>query len=419
MFRKEKLENGITVVTEHVSHVKSVSIGFWVKNGPRYETRKYHGISHFIEHMIFKGTSIRTAQRIAEELDSVGGILNAFTSREYSCLYSKVLSEHLDLAFDVLTDMVQNSVFSDLEIEKEKQVIIEEIKMCEDMPDEAIHDFFVETVWNEHPLGKSILGSDNTINNFNRSELLYYYKHFFNPSNIILSVSGNVTHEEIVEKADSMFNSYNFSSKIKEEEQNSPDFKSTSVYKSRDLEQTHFCLGSKGISQLDNNLYPLIVLNNILGGVTSSRLFQKIREDLGLAYSVFSYHISYNDGGLFLIYAGSSPKNAPIVAKEIMNEIGKIRLEGVTEEELNRTKTQLKGSLFLNMESTSNRMIRLGRTQLSYGKVITLEEIIDKIFKVKTEDIQELAVNLFSKDKIAFAAFGPDNYKFDLNNFFK
>lgn len=416
MCKIEKLENGMAVVTEYIPHVKSVSIGFWVKNGPRYESAKYHGVSHFLEHMIFKGTSSRTAQKIAEELDSIGGVLNAFTSREYSCLYAKVLSEFFDQAFDVLTDMIQNSVFDDLEIEKEKQVVIEEIKMCEDIPDEAIHDFFVEKVWDDHPLGKSILGADETINNLYRDDLLFFYKHFFNSSNIVLSVSGNITHEKIVEKANKIFNGYNVSKKLKNGIQDPPEFKNASVYKSRELEQTHFCLGAKGVSNQDSNLYSLIVLNNILGGAASSRLFQKIREDLGLAYSVFSYHTAYEDGGLFIVYAGSSSQNAPVVAKEILNEIEKIRIEGVTEEELNRTKTQLKGSMFLNMESTSNRMLRLGKSQLSYDRIITLEEIVDKIYEVEPENIQELAANFFSKDKIAFTAFGPENYRFDLDN---
>ncbi|MDK2984960.1 MAG: hypothetical protein PWQ96_602 [Clostridia bacterium] len=412
MYKKETLKNGLRIVTEHLPHVKSAALGFWVKCGSRYEPSTMQGISHFIEHMLFKGTLTRSARDIAEELESVGGVLNAFTGREYSCFYARVLSEHIDLALDILCDMLQNSIFSEDEIQKEKNVVIEEIKMYEDTPDESIHDLFTEVVWNNHPLGKPILGSYDTINNFSRKGIVNYFKDNYIPENIVLSISGNIDHDRIIKKVENMF--VNNDGKRTQINSDCPEFNGAFVYKSKELEQTHFCLGVEGLSQMDQDIYTLMILNNILGGGASSRLFQKIREELGLAYSVYSYQSIYKDKGLFTIYAGTSPKLAPQVVKEIIKEITNLQKHGITAAEVERAKAQLKGNLYLSMESTSNRMSRLGRTELYFDRVVTVEEVVNNFQKVKAEEVQELAQKLLTRDKLAFTAYGPAQYKFDV-----
>ncbi len=414
MYKKEVLSNGLRVVTENIPHVKSAAIGFWIKCGSRYEPDNIHGISHFIEHMLFKGTSSRSAKSIAEEFESIGGYINAFTGREYTCVHARVLSEHLEYALEILMDMLQNSIFHDKEIEKEKNVVMEEIKMYEDTPDDSIHDFYTENVWNNHSLGKSILGNQKTIKDFSRDKIINYFNKYYTGKNIILSVSGNIIHEEIIKKVERLEfknnnnNIFNVNDKL-------PIFHNKYIYKEKELEQTHFCIGTEGLSQNHKDIFALMLLNNILGGGVSSRLFQRIREELGWAYSVFSYQSIYKDKGLFTIYAGTSPKLAPKVVEEIINEIYKIKNKGVNDSELKRTKAQLKGNLYLSMESTSNRMSRLGRTELCYDRIITFEELFEKISKVESEHIQEIIEILF-EDKLSFTAYGPAKYKFNIEN---
>jgi len=405
MWKKTTLENGLRIVTEEVPYVHSAAVGIWVKAGSRNEDEKNHGISHFIEHLLFKGTEKRTAKQIAQELESVGGSINAFTTKEYTCYYVKVLDEHFDLAVDILADMFFNSLFEEQEIAKEKNVIIEEIKMYEDSPDELIHDLFAQTVLRNHPLGRTIIGTKESVSNITRSDILNYMNHNYTPSNTVVAVAGNISHEKVLDKLIKLFGSWTGS--LVETPFLQPNHNAETVLIKKDTEQVQICLGVPGLPRENDDTYTLYVLNNILGGGLSSRLFQEIRENQGLAYSIYSYHSSYNDGGLFTIYAGTSPEKFEEVVELVAKELYKCNKFGISQEELERTKTQIKGNLLLSMESISNRMSRLGRTELCYGRVIPVEEIVEKTSKVTVSQVMGLVENLFRKDKFTLTTLGP------------
>ncbi|WP_227766578.1 M16 family metallopeptidase [Zhaonella formicivorans] len=411
MWKKDTLDNGVRVVTEEVPYAHSAVIGIWVRTGSRNEDETNHGISHFIEHLLFKGTSKRTAKQIAEELETVGGSLNAFTTKEYTCYYAKVLAEHLDLAIDLLSDMFFNSTFLEEDIEKEKNVVLEEIKMYEDSPDELIHDLFAQTVWQNHPLGRTILGTTSSISNLTRPKIIDYYLQKYNPHNVVVAVAGKIKHEEVVDKLQGFF--ANWYKKVGDSKQHGPVPQSAVVLNPKDTEQVQICLGAPGLPQGDENSYALIVLNNILGGGLSSRLFQEIREERGLAYSIYSYHTAYFDSGLFTIYAGTSPNKVREVIELTLKEIAKLKKNGITAEELHRTKEQIKGNLLLSMESVSNRMSRLGRTELCYGRIISAEEIVQKTGEVTAELVYDLCNMLFKAEKFSLTAIGPFQENFD------
>lgn len=404
-YKKSRLDNGIRVVTEKIPYVRSVAIGIWVGAGSRYESCDLGGISHFIEHLLFKGTQKRNAKEIAEALDSVGGYLNAFTSKEYTCFYARVLDEHIDLALDVLSDMVLNSKLNEKDIEKERQVIIEEIKIYEDTPDEMIHDVFCQTIWQDHPLGRPVLGTEDSLNSITRNDLLNYLNQFYIPENIVIAITGNVEHDEIFEKISIFFN--HLENKKLNKKTTKPKDKSRIYNYFKDTSQMQICLGTRGLGQSHPKLYELLILNNILGGGLSSRLVQKIREERGLSYSVFSYHSSFSDTGLFNIYAGTRPENYQEVISLILEEISNIYEKGITEKELINTKEQLKGNLFLGLESISSRMTRLGRSELCLNKIKSPEEVIKNIVKVTREDIYNLVKTLFKKDSFSLATIGP------------
>ena len=296
MWKKTTLENGLRIVTEEVPYVHSAVVGIWVKAGSRNENDKNHGISHLIEHLLFKGTEKRTAKQIAQELETVGGSINAFTTKEYTCYYAKVLDEHIDLAVDILADMFFNSLFDEQEIAKEKNVIIEEIKMYEDSPDELIHDLFAQTVLRNHPLGRTIIGTKESVNSITLSDILSYMNENYTPNNTVIAAAGNISHERIVDKLIKLFGSW--TGNLVETPYLQPDHNSETVLIKKDTEQVQICLGVPGLPRDNDDTYTLYVLNNILGGGLSSRLFQEIRENQGLAYSIYSYHSSYNDGGL-------------------------------------------------------------------------------------------------------------------------
>ncbi len=407
MIKHSLLNNGIKLVTEQMSYVNSVSIGFWIKVGSRNENEQLQGISHFIEHLLFKGTTSRTSKQIAEELETVGGSLNAFTSREYTCIYARVLKEDLCLAIDLLCDMLLNSTFDLNEIEKEKNVVLEEIMMYEDTPDELIHDLFTQKVWHGHSLGRAILGTKETVMGLNRENIIEYFKEYFIPQNIVISAAGNLEHDAIKEELENKFKDFKVEAKNVVEE-SGPEFKSLKFTKIKKTEQTHICLGTKGVSQNSDKLYHLMVFNNILGGGVSSRLFQSVRENMGLAYSIYSYMSSYSDQGLFIIYAGTSPKNVNVVLDEIFKQTNSLSRRDLTLDELQRTKNQLRGNILLNMENVSHRMSRIGRTMMSYGRVVTAEEVIEKINKVSIEDLYELTNILADFDKYSLVSIGPN-----------
>lgn len=405
MFRKEILPNGVRIVTEEMPQVRSVSIGLWVKVGSRDENELNNGISHFIEHLMFKGTTQRTAKQIAEELDAIGGQLNAFTAKEYTCYYAKVMDNHLDIAIDVLTDMFFNSLFDATEIEKEKNVVIEEIKMYEDTPDEQVHDIFASTVWQGHALGRPIIGNEQIINNIKRADIVNYYKTMYTPHNLVISVAGNIKHQEVLERLQPLFGHFNGVSAPKDS--NKPLVNREDLGKYKDTEQVHLCMGTEGLPINHDHIYVLHVINSIMGGGISSRLFQNIREQRGLAYSVYSYQTSYQDAGLFTIYGGLSKNNLDQFMQLVIKEINDFREQSISPDELHRAKEQLKGSMFMGLESASSRMSRIGKGELILGYIHTPEEVANMIDKVTMDQVKNLAEKIFDLDKYSLTTVGP------------
>ncbi|MDK2823071.1 MAG: hypothetical protein PWQ67_1719 [Clostridia bacterium] len=404
-YKKSILSNGVRVVSENIPYVRSVAVGIWVGAGSRFESDEYSGISHFLEHLFFKGTEKRTAKDIAESLDAVGGQLNAFTTKEYTCYYAKVLDEHLDLALDVLADMFYNSKFNEKDIAKEREVIIEEIKMYEDTPDELIHDVFSQTIWAGHPLGRPVLGSEETISTFTRDDFIKFINTHYVPDNIVIALAGKIEHEKVVNSLEQLFGK---AEKGPVEKYPFPPINHADVQNVyRDIGQVQICLGSPGLPQEHPKIYPLYILNSIIGGGLSSRLVQEVREERGLAYSVYSYHSSFSDAGLFTFYAGTRPDNYEQVIQLILKESMKISKEGISDKELKKAKEQLKGSLYLGLESVGSRMTRIGRSELSLNRLITPEEVVANIDKVTSEEVQELAKTIFNPEKFTITTIGP------------
>lgn len=406
MIKKSRLKNGIRLVTEEMPYANSVSIGFWIKIGSRNEEQNFQGITHFIEHLLFKGTEKRTAKQIAEELETVGGTLNAFTSREYTCIYARVLKDDIELAIELLSDMMLNSCFGEEDIKKEKNVVCEEIMMYEDTPDEIIHDIFTQQVWRGHSLGRAILGTKETVSGYTRKDILNYYREFFIPENIIFSAAGNLNHERLEEKLNILLEKVTCE-QIGKEMQANPVFITVRHSKDKDIEQMHICLGTKGLHQNSKDLYALMVFNNLLGGGISSKLFQSVREDMGLAYSIYSYLTVYSDAGLFVVYAATAPKNTKKIIDEMYRQIQSLNKREISLAEMERSKNQLKGNILLSMEGVSHRMNRLGRTMITHDRIITAEEVINNITKVTLDDIYRLDEHLADLDKYSLITLGP------------
>ncbi|MBI5183309.1 MAG: insulinase family protein [Nitrospinae bacterium] len=405
-YQKDILTNGIRVITENIPYVRSVSIGVWLNTGSRDEDEHNNGISHFLEHLAFKGTKKRTFRQIAFEIDSIGGQLDAFTSREYTCYSVKILDEHLPHALDILSDILLNSTFESNEIEKERGVIIEEIKMFEDMPSDYIYDILYKTIWPDHPFGQPIQGESNIINKITRDNILTHLDLHYIPKETIIAGGGNVIHKKLVKLSEKYFNSYH-------RDGNSirrpitPQMTQKVVFKEKDLEQVHLCLGTKGLINSDSERFKSYLLNTILGGSISSRLFQKIREEKGLAYSIYSFTSSYIDTGIFGIYAGMSPKNLFTVIELIMGEIRLIKNKEVEINELKKSKNQLKGIMMLALESSTSRMNQLAKQELYLGRHLTINETISEIEKVTPSDIQDMANRLFDNKFFNLAVTGP------------
>ncbi|WP_258360860.1 M16 family metallopeptidase [Moorella sulfitireducens] len=412
MYQKHILENGIRVVSEEVPFANSIALGVWVRTGSRDEDTTNQGVSHFLEHLLFKGTTRRTARQIAEELEAVGGIINAFTTKEYTCFYTRVLAEHLDLAIDVLSDMFFNSLLAVEDIEKEKKVILEEIKMYEDSPDELVHDLFAQAIWPGHPLGRAILGTYETVANLNRDVIYRYYQEHYNSASIVLAAAGKFSTAGLVARLHEAFGLKTCPGRQGEYRppRNHPGV-SVNV---KDTEQVQICLGVPGLPQDHGDIYALQALNNILGGGLSSRLFQLIREEQALAYSVYSYHAGFSDSGLLTIYAGTSPDNYRRVVTLILEEIAFLKDKGVTEKELKRTKDQIRGNLLLGQENVNHRMSRLGKTELTYGRVITAEEVIERLNEVTEDDVRAVAGRLFRPEYLSLTTLGPEVEPLDL-----
>lgn len=392
--KKVKLSNGLRVMMEAIPTCRSVSIGIWVKTGSRYENEQNNGISHFIEHMMFKGTERFDAKAIAEEFDAIGGNVNAFTSKEYTCYYAKVLDEHLPIAVDVLSDMFFRSKLDPEELAKEKNVILEEIAMYEDTPDDLVHDLMAKAVYQDHPLAYPILGTKELLESMGSEDLRRYMKDHYTVENTVISVAGNIDEHvvELLEKHFADFNETGPSSTVE-----TPVFHSNLLFHKKKTEQNHIALSFPGCKVDDPRQYAMVLLNNTIGGGMSSRLFQEIREKRGLAYSVYSYHSSLADSGLFTIYAGTAPKQTKEVLELTQELLHDLAVNGISELELRKGKEQLKGSLILSLEGTGSRMNRLGKNELMLGKHYTLDEMIEKIENVTMKDIDSVLDLIFSE----------------------
>ncbi|MTI67490.1 MAG: insulinase family protein [Firmicutes bacterium] len=415
MYNKFILKNGIRVVTENIPHVKSVSIGIWIETGSRHEDQTNNGVSHFIEHMLFKGTKIRSAKEIAESIDNIGGQLNAFTSKECTCFYAKVLDNHLPIAIEVLCDMLFNSKFDDNDITKEKSVVIEEINMYEDSPEEIAHELLSKTLFDDHPLAYPILGKSEILKQLKQKEILDYLHKHYTPENIVISVAGNIDIKNTYKMLENKFGHWN-SNKIEKEEQKLPLIKQRITSRLKSTEQLHLCLGMEGIPQGKSDLYSLLVLNNIFGGSMSSRLFQKIREDRGLVYSIYSYPSSYKDIGTYTIYAGLNPNQIGVVSKLINEELNFIKKNPLSETSINKAKEQLKGNYTLGLESTSSRMTSLGKSELLLGKIYSPKEILEKIDKVNVTSVANIVDRVFNNDKMNISYVGNIKEEEKTNN---
>ncbi len=367
--------------------VRSITIGIWIKTGSRNESKQMNGISHFIEHMLFKGTKKYHAKYIAEAFDAIGGEINAFTSKEYTCLYAKVLDEHIDVAMDILADMVMHSVFDENEIMREKKVILEEISMTEDTPDDIIHDYLATSTYQHHPLSYPILGTKDTITHFSQNDLFAFYKQHYQPENMVISIVGNIEASFIYE-IEKLF-TFN---EVESTSQNvtKPIFFPETVSKRKDTEQSHLCLGFEGVNAKSDQIYPLLIFNNILGGSMSSRLFQEIREEHGMAYTIYSFHSAFIDSGLLTIYAGTSPNQLEMVREMINRILEDIMANGITNKEFTNSKQQLKGMYLMSLESTNSKMSRNARNELLLKNHDTMEDVIQDIDQVEITEIVDL-----------------------------
>ncbi|MDT8858977.1 insulinase family protein [Alkalihalobacillus sp. MEB130] len=394
MVKRIQLDNGVRILAENISSVRSVSIGVWIGTGSRFETKEENGISHFLEHMFFKGTTTRSAADIAESFDSIGGQVNAFTSKEYTCYYAKVLDDHAGFAVDVLADMFFNSVFDETELQKEKNVVFEEIKMVDDTPDDIVHDLLSEASYKNHSLGYPILGTVATLDTFNGDSLREYMSRFYTGDHVVISVAGNIT-DEVIEQLKETFSKVSpttYQHKVEK-----PTFYANTIVRQKETEQAHLCLGYPGLAIGEKDVYALVLLNNLLGGSMSSRLFQEIREKRGLCYSVFSYHSSYQDSGMLTIYAATAHNQLEDLTKALQETAFTLADVGMTEKELKNGKEQLKGSLMLSLESTNSRMSRNGKNELLLKKHRTLDEVVEEIDSVSISQVNQLAASILKE----------------------
>lgn len=404
MIKKYTCKNGVRIILEEMPILRSVAIGIWVKTGSRHESPEINGISHFIEHMFFKGTKTRTAKEIAESFDSIGGQVNAFTSKEYTCYYAKVLDTHASYALEVLSDMFFNSVFDSQEMEKEKNVVLEEIKMYEDTPDDIVHDLLNKAIYENHSLGYPILGTEDTLATFTGDTLKEYMFNTYTPENVVVSIAGNIS-DTFISEVEKLFGFYEGGKQETKEKE--PVFHTNRLVRIKDTEQAHLCLGFEGLEVGHKDIYGLIALNNILGGSMSSRLFQDVREQKGLAYSVFSYHSAYVDSGIVTIYSGTGANQLDELFDTIRNTLQTLKSEGISPKELHNSKEQLKGNLMLSLESTNSRMSRNGKNELILSRHRTLDEIIQLIDEVTIDQVNELANRIFT-DQFSVALISPD-----------
>ena len=407
MYKKHVLENGLTIIGEEIPYVKSISLGVWINAGSRIEDEEISGVSHFIEHMLFKGTRNRTSKQIASEIDNLGGQINAFTSKECTCYYVKLLDSHIDIGIDVLSDMILNSKFNEYDLDKERSVIIEELKMYEDSPEDLAYDLLTENIYKNDPLGMNIIGTEESLDRLNREKLLDYFNKYYVPNNSVIAISGNFNFDEIINKIEEKFKVWkkrDVNVDIKKAE-----FKSCFLTKNKDIEQVNLAMSLEAVPlENDKEVYALAVINTVFGGSISSRLFQKIREEKGLVYSIYSSQSLYRKCGELGIFASMSNEHLKEVYESIIEEIKIMKKYYLTDQEIKESKEQLKGSYILGLESTSSRMMSIGRSLLLNNKVESTDDILKSIDNVDRETVKIVIDKIFNLDKLGVCIVGRD-----------
>ncbi|HEX2051484.1 MAG TPA: pitrilysin family protein [Actinomycetota bacterium] len=411
-FARTVLDSGATVVTERMSEVRSVSVGFWFDVGARDEPDALAGTSHFLEHLLFKGTPTRSAKDIADVFDAVGGDLNAFTGKEYTCYYARVLDDDADMALDVLADMVTRSMLAPDDVESERKVILEEIAMHEDAPDELVHDLYYRSMWDGHPLGRPVLGYNETIARVARDEVADYWASRYSPANLVVAGAGRLEHDHLVERVEALFAAREGRRTLREGAP--PRWSSGVTVHRRPTEQAHIVIGLEGLPRGHDDRHALAIVDTVLGGGMSSRLFQEVREKRGLAYSVYSYRSMYAETGSFAVYAGTTPQNARTVIDLVRAEMESIASDGVTEAELERARGHVKGSLVLSGEDPGSRMNRLGRQQLTTGEIMSIDELVARFDRIDMDDVRRVAAAVLGSASPQVTVVGPfDEDAFD------
>ena len=407
MYKKHVLENGLTIIGEEIPYVKSISLGVWINAGSRIEDEEISGVSHFIEHMLFKGTRNRTSKQIASEIDNLGGQINAFTSKECTCYYVKLLDSHIDIGIDVLSDMILNSKFNEDDLDKERSVIIEELKMYEDSPEDLAYDLLTENIYKHDPLGMNIIGTEESLKRLNREKLLDYFNKYYVPNNSVIAISGNFNFDEIINKIEEKFKVWkkrDVNVDIKKAE-----FKSCFLTKNKDIEQVNLAMSLEAVPlENDKEVYALAVINTVFGGSISSRLFQKIREEKGLVYSIYSSQSLYRKCGELGIFASMSNEHLKEVYESIIEEIKIMKKYYLTDQEIKESKEELKGSYILGLESTSSRMMSIGRALLLNSKVESTDDILKSIDNVDRETVKIVIDKIFNLDKLGVCIVGRD-----------
>ena len=407
MYKKHVLENGLTIIGEEIPYVKSISLGVWINAGSRIEDEEISGVSHFIEHMLFKGTRNRTSKQIASEIDNLGGQINAFTRKECTCYYVKLLDSHIDIGIDVLSDMILNSKFNEDDLDKERSVIIEELKMYEDSPEDLAYDLLTENIYKNDPLGMNIIGTEESLKRLNREKLLDYFNKYYVPNNSVIAISGNFNFDEIINKIEEKFKVWkkrDVNVDIKKAE-----FKSCFLTKNKDIEQVNLAMSLEAVPiESDKEVYALAVINTVFGGSISSRLFQKIREEKGLVYSIYSSQSLYRKCGELGIFASMSNEHLKEVYESIIEEIKIMKKYYLTDQEIKESKEQLKGSYILGLESTSSRMMSIGRALLLNNKVESTDDILKSIDNVDRETVKIVIDKIFNLDKLGVCIVGRD-----------
>jgi predicted Zn-dependent peptidase len=408
LIEKEVLPNGLVVITEPMAHVRSVSVGIWIRGGSRREPAAMNGISHFIEHMVFKGTEQRSAEEIARAVDRVGGMLDAFTSREMVCFNTRVLDEHLPAVFDILADLVLCPLFAEEEIPREKHVILEEIKMVQDNPEDLVHETLSQNFWNGHALGRPILGTPETVEGLERDTLRDWFRRWYAPNNMVITAAGHLTHRQLVDLVAARFAGL---APTEHAQADNPPAHAPHITQcdKHELEQVHICLGVPAYPMTDSRRFSAAVLNNLLGSGMSSRLFQNIREKQGLAYAVFSEMSPYRDAGMLSVYAGTAIETAERLVRSVVAEFQNLKEQPVSEEELRRAKDHLKGAFLLSLEASSARMSNLARHHIYFDRFFSSDELIAAIEAVTREEVQQVAQEFFRPESIAATVVGNLN----------